>query len=325
MAASDERLIIMRKGELLALDVMTGKPVWSIRPGVLTAPPLVSGEWLLLASGESIAATASPTAARCGAATTPARSEQRPAISGDRAYIPAADGRILALDLKSGKADLGVSDWRQANRASRPRGTGVCRALKPSCSAASSLTPGARTGAPILPAQPAGGLSPMPGTSTSSGSTTFFARTIGRMVPSGGPKICAIAHRQARCSWAPALRRPGNVPRVPVFEDLTGKKDDPDNAGRTRLLDGAATDRGEPGNPARIAAVTGDLQNRWHLTLIGPAAPAVPAIAVDPLTALPGQAIPIGLPPVLPRTAAASPVTPSSIRDGDGAENDRRR
>ena len=46
--------------------------------------------------------------------------------------------------------------------------------------------------------------------------------------------------------------------------------------------------------PARIAALTGELPRVWTVTLAGPAPPALPAIAVAPLTELPGLAIPIG-------------------------------
>jgi len=64
----------------------------------------------------------------------------------------------------------------------------------------------------------------------------------------------------------------GNVPRVPVFETSQGKKTIQITL-ETRLPTAPLLIEASPGNPARIAAVTGDLQNRWHLTLIGPAAP----------------------------------------------------
>ena len=52
MAASDERLVVAAKGELHALDAATGAVTWTERTGPLTAPPVVHGEWLFVASGE---------------------------------------------------------------------------------------------------------------------------------------------------------------------------------------------------------------------------------------------------------------------------------
>ncbi len=100
MAASDDRLVVSVKGELQALDASTGAVVWSDQAGPLTAPPLVSGEWLLVASGESIICYRVADGTKVWSAPTPARSSSALAVSGDRAYIPAADGRMIALELE---------------------------------------------------------------------------------------------------------------------------------------------------------------------------------------------------------------------------------
>ena len=111
MAASDERLIVAVKDELQGLDAATGAVVWTDRPGPLTAPPLVHGEWLLVASGEQVIGYRVLDGTRMWSRDTGAV-EQRPAVAGTRVYVPAADGRIIALELASGEPvwefDVGI-------------------------------------------------------------------------------------------------------------------------------------------------------------------------------------------------------------------------
>jgi outer membrane protein assembly factor BamB len=298
MAASDERLIIMRKGELLALDVTTGKPVWSVQPGPLTAPPLVSGDWLLVASGESIACYRVADGSKMWSSDDTGIVEQRPAISGDRAYIPAADGRILALDLKSGKQiwefQIGIKPTEPLVHEGRvfagSEGKLFC-SIRPDTGRKDwcSNPAGATRGRPVADARNVYfvGLDNILRAHDWKNGAQRWTEDL-HYRPSSGPLLVGAGIAAA-----------GNVPRVPVFETSQGKKTIQINL-ETRLPTAPLLIEARTGSPARVAAVTGDLQNRWHLTLIGPAAPIVPAIAVDPLTALPGQAIPIGLLPVLP-------------------------
>ena len=68
---------------------------------MLGAPPVVRGGWVILASGETLTALRAADGVKSGRKTI-APMAQRPAIDGDRLYVPRVDGRIIALDLKSG-------------------------------------------------------------------------------------------------------------------------------------------------------------------------------------------------------------------------------
>ena len=79
--------------------------------GPLTAPPLVHGEWLLVASGEQVICYRVADGTKVWSRETGAV-EQRAAVEGTRVYVPAADGRVIALELASGEPawefDIGI-------------------------------------------------------------------------------------------------------------------------------------------------------------------------------------------------------------------------
>ena len=90
MAASDERLVVAAKGELHALDAATGGVKWTERTGPLTAPPLVHGEWLFVASAEQVMCYRLGDGTKVWSRETGAV-EQRPAVEGTRVFV--ASGR----------------------------------------------------------------------------------------------------------------------------------------------------------------------------------------------------------------------------------------
>ena len=89
---------------------------------------------------------------------------------------------------------------------------------------------------------------------------------------------------------------PGSVRAIPVFEARNGSKTI-ELTVRAALATVPLLIEPASGNPARIAALAGELPRVWTVTLAGP---APPEIAVTPLTALPGLLIPIGAPLLLP-------------------------
>jgi outer membrane protein assembly factor BamB len=298
MAASDDRLVVVVKGELQALDAATGKMVWSDRPGPVTAPPLVSGEWLLVASGESVSCYRVADGQKLWTNDDTGAVEQRPAIAGERAYVPAVDGRVLALDLKSGKKiwefdDIGIKPTEPLVHEGQvfvgSEAKKFCRILPTGRREYCFPVGAAVRGRPVADAKHVYYVAldnVLRANDWKNGALRWKEDL--RYRPSAGPILVGAS-----------IAALGNVPRVQIFETQTGTK--------TVLLTLATRVPTAPllleasgGKPARIAAVTGDLQNTWHLTLIGPAPPAVPAIAVDPITALPGRAIPIGSQPTLP-------------------------
>jgi hypothetical protein len=119
-----------------------------------------------------------------------------------------------------------------------------------------------------------------------------------RYRPSAGPLLVGAS-----------IAVPGSVTRVEVLETSLGKSTMQLTLA-TKLATAPLLIDASAGAPARIAAVTGGLANVWNVTLAGPAPPALPSLPIAPLTELPGQAIPIGKPPAPPGPPppAASPL-----------------
>jgi outer membrane protein assembly factor BamB len=297
MAASDQRLVVAAKGELYVLDASTGAVVWTDRAGPLTAPPLVHGEWLFVASGEHVTCYRIADGVKVWSRETGAV-EQRPAVEGTRVYVPAADGRVIALELASGEPawefDIGIKPTEPLVYGGR---VFVGAEAKRFC----SLKPETGkedwcyfVGAAVI-GRPA------------ADATHVYFVALDNLLRAHDRKNGAYRWKKDlryRPSAGPLLvgasvAVPGRVPGVQVFDARRGSP-------TIQLTLGASLATAplliEPasGTPARLAAVTGGLPRVWTVTLAGPAPPALPSIAVAPLTELPGLAIPIGGPPVLP-------------------------
>jgi PQQ-like domain len=318
MAASDQRLVVSAKGELHALDAATGAVAWTDHAGPLTAPPLVHGEWLLVASGEHVTCYRIADGTKVWSRETGAV-EQRPAVEGTRVYVPAADGRVMALELASGEPawefDIGINPTEPLVYGSRLL---VGSAGKRFCSL--FLESGRKkrhdwcypVGAAVI------------GRPASDERHVYFV-ALDNLLRAHNRKSGAYLWKKDlhyRPSAGPLLvgasvAVPGTVPSVQVFDALSGSP-------TMKLTLGAALTTvplliaAVPGTPARLASLTGGLPRVWTVTLSGPAAPGLPSIAVVPLSALPGLAIPIGrlpLPPEqLPPAAARLPRSdPASV------------
>ena len=324
MAASDERLIVAVKDELRALDASTGAVVWTDRPGPLTAPPLVHGEWLLVASGEQVIGYRVLDGTRVWSRETGVV-EQRPAVAGTRVYVPAADGRIVALELASGEP---VWEFDVGIRPTEPLVYGdrlfVGSAAKRLCSLFLDVRPRREDwcfndlGAVIV------------GRPAADETHVYFA-SLDNLLRAHDRKNGAYRWKKDlkyRPSAGPllvgkSLAVPGSVPRVDVFDTAKG-----DTTLQLTLATKLAT---EPllldpveTTPARIVAVTGGLaqgvERHPGRSGAGHAAGAQDRAAHG--TA--GAGDPDWQAACSSRTVAASRRTPSSIRAGVGAENDSR-
>lgn len=99
---SDDTLLIVAAGEMLhALDAADGKVLWEAPSGTVTAPLLVQGGWVIAASAGQLTAFREIDGAKIWSHDSPPQ-HVRASIEGDNLYVPLDEGRLLALDLKTG-------------------------------------------------------------------------------------------------------------------------------------------------------------------------------------------------------------------------------
>ncbi len=94
--------VFVAAGEMIhALDAASGSVVWRAPSGAVTAPLVAQNGWLLVASASGLTALRSEDGTKVWSRDTgPQR--LRATIEGDNLYVPLDDGRLLALDLKTG-------------------------------------------------------------------------------------------------------------------------------------------------------------------------------------------------------------------------------
>jgi outer membrane protein assembly factor BamB len=107
IAVEGTRVFVASGEAVHALDSGDAAIVWRVPTGALTAPILVQDGWIVVASAKELAAFRSEDGARVwGRELGP--QHNRPTIEGDNLYVPLDDGRLFALDLRTG-ADRWVS------------------------------------------------------------------------------------------------------------------------------------------------------------------------------------------------------------------------
>jgi outer membrane protein assembly factor BamB len=298
MAVAGNRLVVVVKEEIQVLDAATGSVVWSDHAGALTAPPAAFGDWLLIAAGEQVICYRVADGTRVWARDT-GTVEQRPAVDGSRVFVPAADGRIVALSLASGEPlweiVVGIKPTEPLVYGGRVLvGTQAKRfcSLEPEtgkddwCFDHLSAAVVGRPAADATHVYFAGYDNFLRAHDRRNGAYRW--RRDLKYRPSAGPYLVGGS-----------IAVPGNVPHVQVFDTRKGTP--------TVLLTLAtelatvplliAPEPGDATAPTRIAAVTGGLEKSWTVTLAGPAL-EVASPPVAPLTELPGVAIPVGAPPL---------------------------
>jgi outer membrane protein assembly factor BamB len=101
LAADADRIFGVTGETLHALNSADGSTVWSVPIGKPSAPVLARGGWIIVASAGSLTALRADDGVNVWTQPTGEVTE-RPAIDGDGLYVPIAEGRLLALDLKTG-------------------------------------------------------------------------------------------------------------------------------------------------------------------------------------------------------------------------------
>ena len=291
LEADDERTYIVSREGVHALRAATGEPVWRADTGPLTAPLLVRTGWVIVATAEHVTALRAADGSlvwRRSLGTV----EARPAIDGDRLFLPLLlETRITAVDLQSGEtrwerelggspdeplavggkvytvardkrfyaldADDGEIEWHRRVGAA-PRGRPAADDDHIYYVALDNVLRALHRG---------------------HGAEKWTEGLPYR--PSQGPTLVGGA-----------ILVPGPVPSVPVF-----------GPGGTRLsavtfpatLVGLSNVATGPATYPMVAAMTGDLQHAWTLSMFETSLDP-PQVPLVPLTALPGQTIAIALP-----------------------------
>lgn len=289
LAVASDRVFVPGKAELRALSAETGKVVWTI-PISLTAPPAVHGDLLFLAAGEELSAHRLSDGEQLWTRNLGVV-EERPVVDGTRVYASVSDGRLVALILESGdpiwEFEAGIKPTEPLVLQERVY---VGSAAKRFCSVV------ARDG-------------------TEDWCYPIGAGIVGQAaaddehvyVVALDNQLHAHDRRNGARKWKKDLRyRPTAGPT------LTGSTISA--PGATRVLQAFEAKTGQPGpqlplaeevvqvpafilvpgQPARLALLSGGLKNIWKLTLAISPPPPPPKLPVGPVTLLPGQVIPRG-------------------------------
>ena len=100
--AVDGTRVFVASGEAVhALDSGDAAVVWRAPTGTLTAPILAQDGWIVVASATELAAFRAEDGARVWRRELGPQ-HNRPTIEGDNLYVPLDDGRLFALDLRTG-------------------------------------------------------------------------------------------------------------------------------------------------------------------------------------------------------------------------------
>jgi outer membrane protein assembly factor BamB len=293
MAASESCLIVPSKEELHALAPSTGAGMWKVQTGRLTAPPVMSGELLIIAAAEHVRALRIADGTEVWSADV-GEVAQRPALHGTRAYVPAKDGRLLALELSTGASvwerDVGIEPTEPLVYGERvfvgSAGKRFC-SLKVQTGDVDWCFP---VGAAVV------------GSAVADAKHVYFV-ALDNLLRAHNRQDGAMRWKKDlryRPTAGPALvgrgvTAPGRTTKMQVFDAVTGAP-----GGELALAhDLAAVPviiTSPDGGEARLAALTGGLQNVWTLTLAGPPPSLPPSPKVVPLTELPGSLIPVGAP-----------------------------
>lgn len=286
---ADAERVFAAAGEMIhALNAATGALAWRAPSGTLTAPLLVHEGWVVAATAKGLAAYRAADGSKVWSRESGAQ-RSRASIEGDNLYVPLEDGRLLALDLRTGTerwvhpfAEAPAEVLAFADRLYLGVGDEYFYCLDAETGATSWRYP---TGSALL-GRPAAdkarvfvvGLDNMVRGFDRRTGAAWRARTPYR--PTTGPVVVGSS-----------VVVPGTETELRAFDAASGRQN-----GQIKLEERPAVPPafGESAGLVVMAAVTGSLTGQWKLALLGPPAMVVP---IDPLTELPGIIVPVEPPP----------------------------
>lgn len=282
-------LVLVASGNAVhAFRSHDGRAVWRADTGALTVPPLSHEGWVLAASAHQLVALRADDGSVVWTRDYPPLAA-RPAIEGNRIYTPLADGRVQALDLRTGRelwtrrlggtpaGILALADRLYVGGAdghfySLDAGTGTIRWFP-------------RVGA-ALRGRPAAADSLVYTVSLDNLVRAYDrghgARTWNASIPYrafAGPLVVGGS-----------LVVAGPATELPVFDAATGRPQAPFVFDAPLV---APLALGADGSGHVLAAVVGGLETGWRLVLRDSSY----AVPLGPLTAMPGEVIPLYPPP----------------------------
>jgi outer membrane protein assembly factor BamB len=300
--AVDGKSVFVASGEAIhALKTDDGAVVWRAPAGTLTAPLLTQDGWIVAASEAGLTAYRAADGTKVWSRETGAQ-HNRPSIEGDNLYVPLDDGRLLALDLRTG-----ADRWKHTFARPPASKTGsTAPALSEVLAFADRVFVGSsdkwfyalnaadgdmawrqRIGT-TLRGRPAADASRIFVTAMDNVLRAFDRRS-GSLLwhpsvpfrPTTGPVLIGTT-----------VVVPGAAAEVRGFEAATGRP-----AGEFKLDEPMAISPafGDSAGAAVMAAITGSLTGQWKLLL----AESQRTLSMVPLTELPGVIVPI--PPLPPK------------------------
>jgi outer membrane protein assembly factor BamB len=292
MAIEGGRLFVASGDAIYVLKADDGSPVWHTDAGTLTAPLVAQDGWVIAVAKDQLSAFRATDGTIVWRQAIGATRE-RPSIEGTTLYLPLEDGRVLALELATGKpkwerrlrgkptevlpfadhvyvgsadksfycldTDDGEIAWRSQVGAV-VRGRASADDLHVYMVALDNLLRAFDRGNGALRWSPRG---------------VPFRPTAGPVVL--GPLVIVA----------------GTTKEIRAFDGKSGQP-----AGQLAFPEALGTlpAYAMSGETIRIAAVTGNLTQQWTLSLALSVA-EIPSIAIEPLTVIPGLSVPNPLPP----------------------------
>ncbi|MGH9370177.1 MAG: PQQ-binding-like beta-propeller repeat protein [Vicinamibacterales bacterium] len=290
LTADAERVYVATGDALQALDALTGTPAWSV-PAVLTAPPLAHAGWVLAASaGDLLAIRASDGEVMWRKHIGPV--EFQPALDGELMIVPVTDGRVVALDLRDGTVR-----WEE-HLGSAPTAPFVIGGrVYVGTEHKTFFTLHASSGREAS-RRAIGAL--VRGRAVADDRHIYFAAM--------DNLLWAVDRADGAIEWRKGLKyRPAGGPMLlggvvvvpgyelslPAFNPLNGTPGG--DIGFPERLSALPVLATGPDGASYALGITGGLENKWMLTMLSPS--AVLEVKLEALTTLPGEVVPVPLPP----------------------------
>jgi outer membrane protein assembly factor BamB len=291
LLATSDRLLVPAAGEIHGLEAATGRTIWTLKTSALSAPLSAHGDLFFVASAEQL--TAYRLADGTEAWTKPVGVvEQRSAGHQNWLYVPAADGRIIALDIATGAkvweaAEIGIKPTEPLVAGNRVFAGSEAKQLCSFDTARGRKEWCATVGAAVV------------GVAAVDKARVYcvaldnqlfaFDRNNGarrwkkdlRYRPSAGPTLIGES-----------VTAPGKTNKLIAFDAAEGKKEVASLTFADELVAPPVFIAASESSPARVVTLSGGLNNQWKLTLAGPPPATLPSMKVVPLTALPGLVVP---------------------------------